>query len=164
MRSNTKFGPNPFSCFDAMGYKRTITNKQTPRQTIKISYSIYAYSLSGTWVGDCLFVCLSVHLYRINVITTEPSRPKFCLGPHIYDPWEGLWYLKLQKFVSTFFLLLFNLKTERICFCFYCTKRRCSQIDKGVYSESQIYEYIARVFYNVVFSTYLGSNAAEKLV
>ena len=30
------------------------------------------------------------------------------------------------------------------------------------YSESQIYEYIARVFYNVVFSTYLGSNAAEK--
>ena len=25
------------------------------------------------------------------------------------------------------------------------------------YSESQIYEYIARVFYNVVFSTYLGS-------
>ena len=32
------------------------------------------------------------------------------------------------------------------------------------YSESQIYEYIARVFYNVVFSTYLGSNAAEKRV
>ena len=32
------------------------------------------------------------------------------------------------------------------------------------YSESQIYEYIARVFYNVVFSTYLISNAAEKLV
>ena len=30
------------------------------------------------------------------------------------------------------------------------------------YSESQIYEYIARVFYTVVFSTYLGSNAAEK--
>ena len=33
-----------------------------------------------------------------------------------------------------------------------------------LYSESQIYEYIARVFYNVVFSTYLGSNAAEKRV
>ena len=33
-----------------------------------------------------------------------------------------------------------------------------------IYSESQIYEYIARVFYNVVFSTYLGSNAAEKRV
>ena len=32
------------------------------------------------------------------------------------------------------------------------------------YSESQIYEDIARVFYNVVFSTYLGSNAAEKRV
>ena len=32
------------------------------------------------------------------------------------------------------------------------------------YSESQIYEYKARVFYNVVFSTYLGSNAAEKRV
>ena len=32
------------------------------------------------------------------------------------------------------------------------------------YSESQIYEYIARVFYNVVFSTYLRSNAAEKRV
>ena len=29
------------------------------------------------------------------------------------------------------------------------------------YSESQIYEYIARVFNNVVFSTYLRSNAAE---
>ena len=28
------------------------------------------------------------------------------------------------------------------------------------YSESHIYEYIARVFYNVVFSTYLGSNAS----
>ena len=28
------------------------------------------------------------------------------------------------------------------------------------YSESQIYEYIARVFNNVVFSAYLGSNAA----
>ena len=33
-----------------------------------------------------------------------------------------------------------------------------------IYSESQIYEYIARVFYNVVFSTYFGSNAAEKRV
>ena len=32
---------------------------------------------------------------------------------------------------------------------------------KTIYSESQIYEYIARVFYNVVFSTYLGSNAAR---
>ena len=32
------------------------------------------------------------------------------------------------------------------------------------YNESQIYEYIARVFLNVVFSTYLGSNAAEKRV
>ena len=32
------------------------------------------------------------------------------------------------------------------------------------YSESQIYEYIARVCYNVVFSTYLRSNAAEKWV
>ena len=31
-----------------------------------------------------------------------------------------------------------------------------------IYSESQIYEYIARVFYNVVFSTYLRSNAAQK--
>ena len=30
------------------------------------------------------------------------------------------------------------------------------------YSESQIYEYIARVFYNVVFI--FGSNAAEKLI
>ena len=29
-----------------------------------------------------------------------------------------------------------------------------------MYSESQIYEYIARVFYNVVFSICLGSNAA----
>ena len=36
--------------------------------------------------------------------------------------------------------------------------------DLFIYSESQIYEYIARVFYNVVFSTYLGSNAAEKRV
>ena len=34
------------------------------------------------------------------------------------------------------------------------------QQKKTIYSESQIYEYIARVFYNVVFSTYLGSNAA----
>ena len=34
----------------------------------------------------------------------------------------------------------------------------------NMYSESQIYEYKARVFYNVVFSTYLGSNAAEKWV
>ena len=31
-----------------------------------------------------------------------------------------------------------------------------------LYSESQIYIYIARVFYNIVFSTYLRSNAAEK--
>ena len=37
-------------------------------------------------------------------------------------------------------------------------------LDYFRYSESQIYEYIARVFYNVVFSTYLGSNAAEKRV
>ena len=29
-----------------------------------------------------------------------------------------------------------------------------------IFSESQIYNYIARVFYNVVFSTYLRSNAA----
>ena len=29
-----------------------------------------------------------------------------------------------------------------------------------IYSESQIYEYIARVFYNVVFSTNLESSAA----
>ena len=34
----------------------------------------------------------------------------------------------------------------------------------SIYSESQIYEYITRVLYNVVFSTYLGSNAAEKQV
>ena len=32
------------------------------------------------------------------------------------------------------------------------------------YSESRIYEDIARVFYYVVFSIYLGSNAAEKRV
>ena len=32
------------------------------------------------------------------------------------------------------------------------------------FSESQIYEYIARVFYNVVFSTYLRSNASEKIL
>ena len=32
---------------------------------------------------------------------------------------------------------------------------------QNLYSESQIYDYIARVSYNVVFSTYLGSNAAE---
>ena len=31
---------------------------------------------------------------------------------------------------------------------------------KQYYSESQIYEFIARVFNNVVFLTYLGSNAA----
>ena len=35
---------------------------------------------------------------------------------------------------------------------------------KVIYTESQIYEYIARVFYNVVFSLFLGSNAAEKRV
>ena len=29
-------------------------------------------------------------------------------------------------------------------------------------SEFQVYEYIARVLYNVLFSTYLRSNAAEK--
>ena len=33
-----------------------------------------------------------------------------------------------------------------------------------LYSESRICEYLARVFYNVVFSTYLRSNAAEKRV
>ena len=37
-------------------------------------------------------------------------------------------------------------------------------VNLPIYSESQIYEYIARVFYNVVFSTYLGSTAAEKRV
>ena len=31
-----------------------------------------------------------------------------------------------------------------------------------IYNESQMYEYIIRVFYNVVFLTYLRSNAAEK--
>ena len=39
-----------------------------------------------------------------------------------------------------------------------------SKITLNINCESQIYEYIARVFYNVVFSTYLGSNAAEKRV
>ena len=29
------------------------------------------------------------------------------------------------------------------------------------YSESQIYDYIARLFYNVIFLTYLRSNDAE---
>ena len=33
-----------------------------------------------------------------------------------------------------------------------------------LYSESQIYEYKQEFFYNVIFSTYLGSNAVEKRV
>ena len=43
-------------------------------------------------------------------------------------------------------------------------KLSTTEIRKFNYSESQIYEYIARVFYNVGFSTYLGSNTAEKRV
>ena len=38
------------------------------------------------------------------------------------------------------------------------------QKETSSYSESQIFKYIARVFHNVVFSTYLGSKAAEKRV
>ena len=42
------------------------------------------------------------------------------------------------------------------------TKQLTDLDTQHFYSESQMYEYIARVFYNVVFSTYLGSNGAGK--
>jgi len=50
---------------------------------------IYKFGLSV-----CLFVCLSVCLYPINVKTAEPIGPKFFCGTS-RDPMEGLWMIEI---------------------------------------------------------------------
>ena len=52
----------------------------------------------------CLSVCLFVCLYPINVKTTEPIGPKFCVGPHVtpgkvYE-WSKSKNLCIQVFYS----------------------------------------------------------------
>ena len=65
---------------------------------LKIVYlhlqSIYKFGLS--W---CLFVCLSVCLYPINVKTAEPIGPNFFVGHHVNTGKVYEWS-KFQIFVS----------------------------------------------------------------
>ena len=50
----------------------------TPCHYKALYTSIYKFGLSV-----CLFGCLSVCLYPINVKTAVPIRPKFYVGPHM---------------------------------------------------------------------------------
>ena len=58
------------------------------------SSSIYRFGLSV-----CLFVCLSVCLYPINIKTAEPIGPKFFVG-HLGTPGKVYEWSKFQIFVS----------------------------------------------------------------
>ena len=80
----------------------------------------------------CLFVCLAVCLYPMNVKTAELIGPKFCVGPYV-TPGKVYEWTKFQKFVFKSFLFFEILKMrEKILWnpqtFFFCTKRRCSQI------------------------------------
>ena len=44
----------------------------------------------------CLFGCLSIHLYPINVKKAEPIGPKFCVG-HRVTPEKDFGWSKLKK-------------------------------------------------------------------
>ena len=97
-----------------MGYKKIIKNKQTPRQTSKVSYSFYIYTLL-VWVS----VCLSVHLYQINIITTL-----------------NRWMLKITKMCFNIFLIFVKFWKWSNCFLFLLYKEkmltdRQGRIQKG---------------------------------
>ena len=47
----------------------------------------------------CLFVCLSVYLYSLNVKTAEPIEPKLFVGPQIF-PEKVYGLSKVQEFAS----------------------------------------------------------------
>ena len=53
-------------------------NQGTLGTLFKVTLSIYKFGLSF-----CLFVCLSVCLYPINVKTAEPIGPIFFVGHHV---------------------------------------------------------------------------------
>ena len=88
------------------------------------------------WVSVCLFWCLSVCLYPINVKTAEPIGPKFFvghLGPQgrFMNDWnfknlclKVFYFCKILKMREK---ILWNPQTFFV-FVLYCTKRRCSQI------------------------------------
>jgi hypothetical protein len=111
---------------------------QDTKKTISSAFmyiSIYKFGLSV-----CLFVCLSVFLYPINVKTAEPIVPKFFVG-HLGSPGKVYESSKFQIFVSIkirsslnfwkfwkstkFFVKI----RELFLFCFTLyTKRTCSQL------------------------------------
>ena len=92
------------------------------------------------------------------VLATKLNFPT----PIYWQPdWVNLWYFKhttlgcKDKGIRKSEFDLAKTQFLRVnSVSIYCT----------LYSESQIYGYVARVFCNVVFSTYLRSNAAEKRV
>ena len=71
--------------------------------TVIDELNIYIYTL---------LVCLSVHLYPINVKTAEPIRPKFYVAPHVTPGKEYDW--------SKFFKKILCLKVYEIRKLFYC--------------------------------------------
>ena len=98
--------------------------------------SIYKFGLSV-----CLFVCLSVCLYPINVKTAEPIGPKFFVGHHVttgkvYDEWSKFQIFVSIKIRSSLNFWKFWKSTkffvkirELFLFCFTMyPKRTCSQL------------------------------------
>ena len=92
------------------------------------------------WVSVCLFWCLSVCLYPINVKTAEPIGPKFFVG-HLGAPGKAYEWLKFQIFVfikirSSLNFLKFWKSTKFLwksanyfCFVLRCTQREhCSEL------------------------------------
>ena len=82
-------------------------------------------------------LCLSVCLYPINVKTTEPTGPKFCMRPHM-TPGKVYGCSKLQKVESKSFkflkirkIILINPRTFLYSFKLYkekLLKDRAAQI------------------------------------
>ena len=54
----------------------------TPLSTTYVFVSFYLLPSSIYIYVACVFVCLFVYLYPINVKTVEQIGPKFCVGHH----------------------------------------------------------------------------------
>ena len=62
----------------------------------------------------CLFVCLSVHMYPINVKTAEPIGPEFFVGPRL-TLGEGLWMIEFSNDIFMSETRVYNNQNTRLC-------------------------------------------------